>query len=173
MSSSPSTTSSSPTSSDKPPTPPPQFSDADSAELFQTANLSPLKRWQDPEGLYSLWLLERPGGDAKLRVKGGSVNEGTKADMETETEMEGKLGFPDPLIPSATLQNGTGTGTTTTPQQQNHQLGNFAIPTPAEWKTMWSVWDKITLGMIPGEMLHQKPIDLRHRCLFYLGHIPA
>ncbi|CAE6446239.1 unnamed protein product [Rhizoctonia solani] len=34
-------------------------------------------------------------------------------------------------------------------------------------------WDAITIGMIPQEMLHQKPIDLRHKCLFYLGHIPA
>jgi hypothetical protein len=29
----------------------------------------------------------------------------------------------------------------------------------------------ITLDMIPKEMLHQKPIDLRHICLFYLGHM--
>jgi len=27
--------------------------------------------------------------------------------------------------------------------------------------------------MIPHEMLHQKPIDLRHKCLFYIGHIPT
>ncbi|KIJ65772.1 hypothetical protein HYDPIDRAFT_87355 [Hydnomerulius pinastri MD-312] len=27
--------------------------------------------------------------------------------------------------------------------------------------------------MIPQEMLHQKPIDLRHKCLFYIGHIPT
>ena len=38
---------------------------------------------------------------------------------------------------------------------------------------MWNVWDCITLGMIPPEMLHTRPIDLRHICLFYLGHIPA
>ena len=29
----------------------------------------------------------------------------------------------------------------------------------------------ITLDMISEEMLHQKPIDLRHICLFYLGHM--
>ena len=29
----------------------------------------------------------------------------------------------------------------------------------------------ITLAMIPKEMLHQKPIDLRHVCLFYIGHM--
>ncbi|EGO00865.1 hypothetical protein SERLA73DRAFT_105312 [Serpula lacrymans var. lacrymans S7.3] len=27
--------------------------------------------------------------------------------------------------------------------------------------------------MIPKHMLHQKPIDLRHKCLFYIGHIPT
>jgi hypothetical protein len=29
----------------------------------------------------------------------------------------------------------------------------------------------ITLSMIPPSMLHSKPIDLRHICLFYLGHM--
>ncbi|KAG8951710.1 hypothetical protein FRC04_005731 [Tulasnella sp. 424] len=35
------------------------------------------------------------------------------------------------------------------------------------------VWNLITLKMIPPSMLHVKPIDLRHKCLFYLGHIPT
>lgn len=30
-----------------------------------------------------------------------------------------------------------------------------------------------TLDMIPRDLLHSKPIDLRHICLFYLGHIPG
>lgn len=47
------------------------------------------------------------------------------------------------------------------------------IPTLEEWNTVWSTWDFITLRMIPQEMLHQKPIDLRHKCLFYIGHIPT
>ncbi|KAF8971063.1 C-type lectin protein [Flammula alnicola] len=47
------------------------------------------------------------------------------------------------------------------------------IPTLEEWKTLWANWDLITLQMIPSEMLHQKPIDLRHKCLFYIGHIPT
>jgi len=47
------------------------------------------------------------------------------------------------------------------------------IPTLDEWNNMWALWDTVTLGMIPPTMLHQKPIDLRHKCLFYLGHIPA
>jgi len=55
--------------------------------------------------------------------------------------------------------------------------GNIAtkgnVPTPEEWRTVWSAWDLITLKMIPQEMLYQKPIDLRHKCLFYIGHIPT
>lgn len=38
---------------------------------------------------------------------------------------------------------------------------------------MWTVWDFVTQRMIPPAMLFQKPIDLRHICLFYLGHIPT
>ncbi|KAK1229139.1 hypothetical protein PQX77_007809 [Marasmius sp. AFHP31] len=50
-------------------------------------------------------------------------------------------------------------------------IGN--IPTLEEWKRLWAIWDLVTLQMIPESMLHQKPIDLRHKCLFYIGHIPT
>lgn len=50
---------------------------------------------------------------------------------------------------------------------------SVSLPTWNEWQEMWKLWDHITLNMIPKEMLHQKPIDLRHICLFYLGHIPT
>lgn len=38
---------------------------------------------------------------------------------------------------------------------------------------MWAAWDFVTRQMIPPSMLFEKPIDLRHICLFYCGHIPA
>lgn len=47
------------------------------------------------------------------------------------------------------------------------------IPTQDEWSNIWKLWDTVTLGMIPPELMMQKPIDLRHKCLFYLGHIPT
>ena len=47
------------------------------------------------------------------------------------------------------------------------------MPTLDEWQTMWAAWDFITQRMIPPSMLFQKPIDLRHICLFYMGHIPT
>ena len=49
----------------------------------------------------------------------------------------------------------------------------FGVPTSGEFREMWKAWDLVTLGMIPSHLLHIKPIDLRHKCLFYLGHIPT
>jgi len=49
----------------------------------------------------------------------------------------------------------------------------FGLPSWAEWEKSWQAWDTVTLGMIPRKMLFEKPIDLRHICLFYLGHIPG
>ncbi|KAF9073478.1 C-type lectin protein [Rhodocollybia butyracea] len=47
------------------------------------------------------------------------------------------------------------------------------IPPLSAWQSLWSAWDLVTLRMIPSQMLLQKPIDLRHKCLFYIGHIPT
>ena len=49
----------------------------------------------------------------------------------------------------------------------------FGVPTLADWETLWTTWDFVSLRMIPPSMLYEKPIDLRHICLFYLGHIPT
>ncbi|KAF8843379.1 DUF323 domain-containing protein [Paxillus ammoniavirescens] len=49
----------------------------------------------------------------------------------------------------------------------------FGVPTIRDWQDMWNAWDFITLRMIPPSMLFEKPIDLRHICLFYLGHVPT
>lgn len=38
---------------------------------------------------------------------------------------------------------------------------------------LWKAWDFITLRMLPQNLLHAKPIDLRNDCIFYLGHIPT
>ena len=49
----------------------------------------------------------------------------------------------------------------------------YNLPSVASWRRLWAFWDLITMRMIPLEMLHHKPIDLRHKCLFYIGHIPT
>lgn len=53
------------------------------------------------------------------------------------------------------------------------QYAATAAPTWDQWTHLWSVWDTVTLQMIPPEELHEKPIKLRNACIFYLGHIPA
>jgi L-histidine Nalpha-methyltransferase / hercynylcysteine S-oxide synthase len=49
----------------------------------------------------------------------------------------------------------------------------FGVPSIQDWQNVWTLWDFVTRRMIPDSMLFQKPIDLRHICLFYLGHIPT
>ncbi|KAF8555742.1 hypothetical protein OG21DRAFT_823274 [Imleria badia] len=49
----------------------------------------------------------------------------------------------------------------------------FGVPSMQDWQDIWNAWDFVTLRMIPSSMLLEKPIDLRHICLFYLGHIPT
>lgn len=58
-------------------------------------------------------------------------------------------------------------------QSQKYDVGPFDLPSREDWTNIWSVWDFVTRRMIPPSMLYQKPIDLRHICLFYLGHIPT
>jgi uncharacterized SAM-dependent methyltransferase len=57
--------------------------------------------------------------------------------------------------------------------QKKYANSPFSVPSPQEWENLWMAWDFVTLKMIPPAMLHQKPIDLRHVCLFYIGHIPT
>jgi len=49
----------------------------------------------------------------------------------------------------------------------------FGVPALEEFHDLWAAWDFITRKMIPDSMLYEKPIDLRHICLFYTGHIPT
>ncbi|VDC01330.1 unnamed protein product [Peniophora sp. CBMAI 1063] len=49
----------------------------------------------------------------------------------------------------------------------------FGCPSFQDFQDMWALWDFVTRRMIPDSMLLQKPIDLRHICLFYTGHIPT
>ncbi|KAL0960797.1 hypothetical protein HGRIS_005816 [Hohenbuehelia grisea] len=57
--------------------------------------------------------------------------------------------------------------------QRTYSKTPFGVPSPADWANMWATWDFVTRKMIPPSMLFQRPIDLRHICLFYLGHIPT
>ncbi|TBU65143.1 C-type lectin protein [Dichomitus squalens] len=61
-----------------------------------------------------------------------------------------------------------------TPRSAPNPIANpYTLPSLAEFTRAWAIWDLITLGMIPSELLHSKPIDLRHKPLFYIGHLPT
>ncbi|KAG8923205.1 hypothetical protein FRC01_013058 [Tulasnella sp. 417] len=81
--------------------------------------------------------------------------------------------FTFPRIRSPSTTNTTPKSIVAPTQPLAHLTSFPSVPTLAEWSTLWSLWDLITLDMIPPSMLHTKPIDLRHKCLFYLGHIPT
>ncbi|TFK77893.1 hypothetical protein K466DRAFT_534659, partial [Polyporus arcularius HHB13444] len=55
----------------------------------------------------------------------------------------------------------------------NPTANPFSLPSLAEFERAWATWDLVSLGMIPQELLHSKPIDLRHKPLFYIGHLPT
>lgn len=113
--------------------------------LFAASGLRIVRKWADTEqtGVYNLFLLEKP-----------------------------QFAFPSTLDAIKKGEN------------------PFGVPTLQNWDLLWSAWDCVvrqinrrndghqadlpqTLDMIPRDLLHSKPIDLRHICLFYLGHIPG
>ncbi|KAF5567937.1 DUF323 domain-containing protein [Fusarium napiforme] len=53
------------------------------------------------------------------------------------------------------------------------QYAPAPVPSLAEWKQLWSVWDLVTTRMISPDALMEQPIPLRNPLLFYLGHIPT
>ncbi|KAH9936844.1 C-type lectin protein [Epithele typhae] len=61
----------------------------------------------------------------------------------------------------------------TEPTTLNPTANPYSIPSVPEFERSWATWDLVTLGMIPKDLLHSKPIDLRHKPLFYIGHLPT
>ncbi|KAF7985929.1 hypothetical protein HWV62_43852 [Athelia sp. TMB] len=57
--------------------------------------------------------------------------------------------------------------------KRSYSSSPYGVPALQDWENMWAAWDFITRRMIPPSMLFEKPIDLRHICLFYFGHIPT
>ena len=132
-----------------------KYSDADAHTLFVKSELRPIMRWTNEARNYSLWLLERPPFTFPLvtiPVIAGADNA--------------------PTIRTPTTKDFSHL----TPVQKLLHADNpypFGIPSLSDWRIMWKAWDTITLKMIPSTLLFKKPIDLRHICLFYLGHIPT
>jgi hypothetical protein len=113
-------------------------------EMFEHAGLRIIQYWKDPESEYRLWLLEKPA-------------------------------FYFPLMPQVAKKSEPASDDDVLPKTSTASSTDAwpSIPSRQEWETLWKFWDLVTLDMIPEGMLHEKPIDLRHKCLFYLGHIPT
>ncbi|KAM4058983.1 histidine-specific methyltransferase, SAM-dependent domain-containing protein [Hirsutella rhossiliensis] len=47
------------------------------------------------------------------------------------------------------------------------------LPSIKDWEAAWEAWDAVTRDMLPRQSVDEKPIKLRHACIFYLGHIPT
>ncbi|EMD31755.1 hypothetical protein CERSUDRAFT_162503 [Gelatoporia subvermispora B] len=61
-----------------------------------------------------------------------------------------------------------------TPKSTLNPTGHpYGMPALTAFQDGWRAWDFVTLGMLPASMLHSKPIDLRHKPLFYIGHLPT
>ncbi|WVQ75901.1 hypothetical protein IAR50_005536 [Cryptococcus sp. DSM 104548] len=120
-----------------------KYSHKEATDLFTQADLRVINSWKAPSSDYHLYLLERPS----VRFIAPPTNDIAQDKMAA-------LSMHD-RVHGGVLEKVKG------------------IPKWEEWIGLWGLWDHITLQMIPKELLHKKPIDLRHICLFYLGHIPT
>jgi len=110
-----------------------KYSQSEALALFESANLRPITRFNAPGSSYNLWVLQRPP------FHFASLNKALAAPASAaEVTLAGQMGQREP----------------------DNKLG---VPRRHEWEELWHCWDTITLGMIKPEMLHEKPIDLRHK----------
>ncbi|GAC96727.1 hypothetical protein PHSY_004311 [Pseudozyma hubeiensis SY62] len=130
-----------------------KFGERETLNLFDYAGLRVVHRWSDKTDRYGVWLVEKPCFHFS---NSSTLPALTEAKTQSDTPFK--------------VDNGWG-GTDLDEAAQKAPL--LGLPSLDDWKTVWDAWNCVTLTMIPQEMLHEKPIDLRHICLFYLGHIPA
>ncbi|WVQ83173.1 hypothetical protein IAT38_005312 [Cryptococcus sp. DSM 104549] len=121
-----------------------KYSIKEAMDLFAASDLRVVNSWKAPDSEYRLWLVERP-----------SVRFIAPPSDDIPKESEDKMAMAGAMIQKGEMEKVKG------------------VPKWEEWVGLWKLWDHITLDMIPYELLHKKPIDLRHICLFYLGHIPT
>ncbi len=139
-----------------------KYSAREALDTFDGAGLRVVQKWTDESGRYDVWLVEHPG----FHFSSSRVFTGQRSDALqgwTQQETHDRRGSHQYDSDGRSGWNGVG------PLPQ--QCHDFGMPTTDDWARMWKAWDTVTLSMIPREMLMEKPIDLRHLCLFYLGHV--
>ncbi|EST09822.1 Histidine-specific methyltransferase, SAM-dependent [Kalmanozyma brasiliensis GHG001] len=138
-----------------------KFSERETLNLFDYAGLRVVQRWSDKSDRYDIWLVEKPSFHFS---NSAAANEAFITSQQPAPQ--GTSQSHD----SAKIDDGWGGSNLDELAQRAAPVG---LPSLQDWKTHWDAWNCVTLTMIPKEKLHEKPIDLRHICLFYLGHIPA
>ncbi|UZJ57003.1 hypothetical protein CBS101457_006323 [Exobasidium rhododendri] len=140
-----------------------KYNEREALDIFDFAGLRVLNRWTDDEDRYDVWLVERPPFHfTSSRLMTGSRQDiGAGLSVAEANEMRGSWEFDS--------DGGAGSNAMKEPTVQV----SWGLPSLADWEELWKAWNTVTLTMIPDAMLHDKPIDLRHICLFYIGHIPA
>ncbi|CAO1621803.1 unnamed protein product [Parajaminaea phylloscopi] len=146
-----------------------KYSEREVLDALDHAGLRLVQKWTSELAgpKYDLWLVEKPvfhfrstrllTGWRDQLARGLSVAEAHNDNGSHEYDADGG---------SSAEELGS--------QPKGHNLwGSWGMPSLEQWDASWKSWDTITLTMISRKMLHQKPIDLRHICLFYLGHIPT
>lgn len=162
-----------------------QYSTGEALDLFKSADLRVINSWKAPTSEYRLWLLERPSVyfDAQQQQQQQADDLTAAQDKQHRDDASAAGDLSGAKVPKVMREPVTG--------------DLKGVPSWGAWQEMWALWDQyvfsypsrgicpsrsrearkrpltssITLDMIPPSMLHSKPIDLRHICLFYLGHM--
>lgn len=140
-----------------------KYNEREILDVFDYAGLRVVERYSDDKELYDVWLVERPG----FHFSSTRLMTGSRQDMGmglTVEQANGQRG-------SWEFDSDGGAGSNGIEEPTVHST--WGMPSRSDWEQLWKAWDTVTLTMIPKKMLHEKPIDLRHICLFYIGHIPA
>ncbi|KAJ2723435.1 hypothetical protein GGI07_002637 [Coemansia sp. Benny D115] len=116
--------------------------------LARGSGLTHSAEWSDERGFYTLNMFRKP-----------------RATMSPREKMTGLCNY------AAMQTNNLLSTSSEALLTKQHQPP--AIPLLKEWRHMWSIWDTLILHVIPREKLLERPIDLRHPFIFYLGHLPA
>ncbi|PWN49665.1 hypothetical protein IE53DRAFT_317214 [Violaceomyces palustris] len=132
-----------------------KYSEREALDIFDYAGLRVIQKWTDKASRYDVWLVERPQFHFSNSKPSTFVSEG-------------------PRVHAEGADRRTDDGWANSGVDHRAQVApRMGLPSLDDWDNLWKAWDTVTLTMIPREMLHEKPIDLRHLCLFYIGHIPA
>ena len=139
-----------------------KYSTREALDTFEGAGLRVVQKWTDSSDRYDIWLVESPA----FHFPSSTLFTGSRSDVIaglSESERNDMHGSHEYDTDGRTGWNGIG--------HLPRNCLDFGCPSLEDWDRMWKAWDTVTLTMIPHEMLFEKPIDLRHLCLFYLGHV--